>query len=296
MIEIEHFRGKCLSLEERIIDALRQDSGELGDVTTLALIEKDKLASAEFVVKANTGIISGIRVVQTIFKLTDPDIDFEVNIPDGSPVKKGDIIATVSGKARNILTAERVSLEFIRRMSGIATKTNLFVQAVEGTGTIILDTRKINPGYGELDKQAVRDGGGTNHRRNLSEMGLIKNNHIDVLGGDITLAVKLFRDKYPQIPLEVEVRNENELIVALISEPDRILLDNMSNEETQTSVYTRNRFHRETGKYIPLEASGNMTIERVRSVALTGVDYISVGELTHSVQAFDISLHINLHK
>jgi nicotinate-nucleotide pyrophosphorylase (carboxylating) len=285
-----------LSLREQITDALAKDSGEFGDVTSLALIEKEHLATAELVVKANHGVISGIEIAKLVFEIVDPEIIFNPLLKDGDAVKKGDLVARIEGRGRSILTAERIALEFMRRMSGIATNTQHFVHEVEGTGVIILDTRKILPGYGELDKQAVRDGSGTNHRSNLSEMGLIKNNHIDILGGHIALAISTFREKYPNIPLEVEVRNEEELVEALISLPDRIMLDNMDNIQTLSAVNLRNEFAKQTGIKIPLEASGNMTLERVKSVASTGVDYISVGSLTHSVEAFDLSLHISFKK
>lgn len=284
------------SLREQIQDALQKDGGPLGDVTSLALIEKERQATAEFVVKAQSGIISGLEIAQLVFEVVDQDIKFTPLSHDGDMVKKGDLVARVEGRGQSLLTAERIALEFIRRMSGIASKTAEFVKALEGTGTTILDTRKVFPGYGDLDKQAVRDGGGKNHRLNLSEMGLIKNNHIDLLDGDIALAIKIFREKYPHIPLEVEVRNEAELMTALANTPDRILLDNMSNDQTRQAIRLRNEFETTTGVKIPLEASGNMTPDRVRSVAETGVEFISVGALTHSVIAFDISLHISFNK
>lgn len=287
---------KELTLREQLRDALLKDGGPLGDVTSQALIEKDRTASAEFVIKAEAGILSGIEVASLVFEIIDPNINFTPLLHDGDPIKRGDVFATISGPARSLLAGERIALEFLRRMSGIATNTARFVQELAETNTKILDTRKILPGFGALDKQAVRDGGGTNHRQNLSEMGLIKNNHIDVLGGDIGKAIKIFREKYPHIPLEVEVRNQIELLTALINFPDRILLDNMTNEETLKSVRVRDEFYQQTNNYIPLEASGNMTLDRVKSVAQTGVDFISVGSLTHSVEAFDISMHITFNK
>src|SRR3989339_739176 len=296
MIEKMQVPEYSMGLRKRIYDALHLDQGPLGDVTSLALIEKERLATAEFVVKADGGIVSGIEVVKVVFELVDPKIEFSPLLKDGDSVKKDDVFATVTGPARSVLAGEIIALEFLRRMSGIATKTQQFVTAVEGTGATILDTRKVLPGYGELDKQAVRNGGGSNHRTNLSEMGLIKNNHIDVLEGDIAKAIQLFRAAYPNVPLEVEVRNEAELITALVNTPDRILLDNMDNEYTGMAVGIRDEFTNIHGTKIPLEASGNMTLDRVRSVAETGVEYISVGSLTHSVEAFDISLHISFNK
>lgn len=280
-----------LSLKELIKDALIKDRGPLGDVTSLATIEQSKKVMANFIVKANIGVISGLEVAKLVFSVVDPELNFKKVKKDGDEVKRGDVVATVEGKAISILAGERIALEFLRRMSGIATKTRKFVEISEGAK--ILDTRKVLPGYGELDKKAVRDGGGVNHRLNLSEMGLIKNNHIDLLGGDIRKAIKAFRNKYPEIPLEVEVRDEIELQMALENNPDRIMLDNMGDEQIRKSVKRRDIYASKTGKKIDLEASGNMNIDRVKGVCKTGVEYISVGELTHSVEAFDLSLHIN---
>ncbi len=296
MIETMQVPEYSIGLRKRLYDALQLDGGPLGDVTSLALIEKERQASAGFIVKADEGVLSGLEVARIVFEMVNPEIKFTPLLQDGDLVKRGDILATVTGPARSLLTGERNALEFLRRMSGIATKTRKFVTETAGTGATILDTRKILPGYGELDKQAVRNGGGTNHRANLSEMGLIKNNHIDILNGDIAQAIQIFREKYPRIPLEVEVRNQAELISALVNIPDRILLDNMNNDETREAVRVRDEFVKHTGVKIPLEASGNMTLERIKKVAQTGVEYISVGSLTHSVEAFDISLHISFNK
>ncbi len=279
-----------LSLETLIKHALAQDLGQKGDVTSLATISIDQQATAKLVVKAKEGTLSGLETSKLVFTTLDPQVIFIPLFIDGDKVRQGDIIAKISGPARSILATERVALEFIRRLSGIATKTNKFVEEIKDFPTKILDTRKILPGFGRLDKKAVLDGGGTNHRQNLSEMGLIKNNHIDVNGGDIQKCIALFRESYPNIPLEVEVRNQDEFDVALQNNPDRIMLDNMKNTELILAVRKRNQYK---NKYIPLEASGNMTIDRVKDVAKTGVDFISVGSLTHSVEAFDISLHIS---
>lgn len=287
---------KEISLQNLLEHSLAQDQGSKGDVTSKATISSQQQASASLVVKAKYGILSGLDTCKLVFKTQDPSIVFTPLFHDGDKIKKGDILAQIQGNARNILAAERVSLEFLRRLSGIASKTNEFVNKVKDTKTKILDTRKVLPGFGSLDKKAVRDGGGTNHRLNLSEMGLIKNNHIDVLGGDISKAIKLFRKKYPSIPLEVEVRNKKELLTALQNHPDRILLDNMTNSQMRTAVMLRNNQATKTGLSIPLEASGNMTLKRVASIAKTGVEYISAGSLTHSVEAFDISLHITFNK
>jgi len=284
-----------LSLHNLISDALRKDAGPIGDVTTKALIQTNRYVRAKCFAK-ESGVISGINLIQLVCKIAYPKIIVTVYVKNGDWVKKGGFIAELQGSARAILMSERVTLEFLRRMSGIATKTHEFVEAVAGTGVTILDTRKTFPGYGELDKQAVRDGGGTNHRANLSEMGLIKNNHIDLMGGDITKAIRLFRKAYPKVFLEVEVRNMKELTEALSQNPDRILLDNMTNVQLRSCVETRNEYTVKTNKKIPLEASGNITLARVREVARTGVEYISIGALTHTVKPLDLSLHIESSK
>jgi len=281
-----------LSLETLIKHALAQDLGKNGDITSLATISSGQQATAELVVKTKKGTLSGLDISKLVFNTLDPKIIFTPLFKDGDKIKKGDVLAKISGPARSILAAERVALEFIRRLSGIATKTNLFTEEIKEFSTKILDTRKILPGYGALDKKAVRDGGGTNHRQNLSEMGLIKNNHIDVNNGDIKKCIDLFRKSNPNIPLEVEVRNQGEFEIALQNNPDRIMLDNMNNRDLLIAVSKRNNYK---NKYVPLEASGNMTLDRVKEVAQTGVDYISVGSLTHSVEAFDISLHITFN-
>ncbi len=281
-----------LSLETLIKHALAQDLGKNGDITSLATISSGQQATAELVVKTKKGTLSGLDISKLVFNTLDPKIIFTPLFKDGDKIKKGDVLAKISGPARSIFAAERVALEFIRRLSGIATKTNLFTEEIKEFSTKILDTRKILPGYGALDKKAVRDGGGTNHRQNLSEMGLIKNNHIDVNNGDIKKCIDLFRKSNPNIPLEVEVRNQGEFEIALQNNPDRIMLDNMNNRDLLIAVSKRNNYK---NKYVPLEASGNMTLDRVKEVAQTGVDYISVGSLTHSVEAFDISLHITFN-
>jgi len=274
-----------------ITDALYKDLGPKGDITTHSIVRPDIWARAKCF-SNESGVVSGIKVAQLVFKIGDPKITVNAYQNDGELVKRNDIVLEVIGPAQSILSRERVALEFLRRMSGIATKTREFVGAVAGTGVTILDTRKTFPGYGELDKQAVRDGGGTNHRMNLSEMGLIKNNHIDLIGGDITKAIQLFRKAYPKVFLEVEVRTKKELAEALSQHPDRILLDNMTDIQLRKAVKTRNEYAAKTHKKVQLEASGAMTLLRVREVSRIGVEYISVGELTHTVKPLDLSLHI----
>jgi len=262
--------------------ALAEDIGS-GDVTTDSIVPPHLIAQGEFVVK-ETGVIAGLSFVQWIFRLADESVVYSPLIPEGSPVTTGDVVATVRGPARSILTVERTALNFLQRMSGIATLTRRYVDAVAGTRVVILDTRKTAPGLRALDKWAVRLGGGSNHRMGLYDMVLIKDNHIEVAGG-ITEAVRRVRSHDPGLPVEVEVKNLAEFDEALTLDVDRIMLDNMSLEEMREAV------RRANGR-VKIEASGGVTLERVKAIAATGVDYISVGALTHSVKALDISLEI----
>lgn len=264
-----------------ITSALLED-GYNNDVTTLNLIDKNRMLSGNFVAKAN-GIVSGVDVAQAVFKHINPKIQFSIHKPNGSYVNRGTSIATVSGPMRDILRGERVALNFMQRMSGIATITNQFAQEVKGTDALILDTRKTTPLLRLFERQAVRDGGGTNHRYNLSDRVLIKDNHIAAVGS-ITEAVELAKKKVdPSILVEVEVETKEEFLEALDTKCDIIMLDNMDNEMMRELVEINN--HKKK-----LEASGNMSLKRVRSVAMLGVDYISVGALTHSYKSLDISL------
>jgi nicotinate-nucleotide pyrophosphorylase (carboxylating) len=264
--------------------ALDEDIGD-GDVTTNTTIPIEAMASGEFIAKAE-GIVAGLQVAQLAFELVDARVQFLTLIHDGEEVKHGDVIATVSGSARALLTAERTALNFMQRMSGIATLTHRFVEAIKFSHAIILDTRKTAPGLRLLDKWAVRLGGGQNHRIGLYDMVLIKDNHIAAVGS-ITEAVKRVRSLDRQHrPIEVEVKNLAELREALALKPDRILLDNMSPDKMREAVKI-------TARRVPLEASGNVSLESIADIAATGVDFISIGALTHSVRALDISLELD---
>ena len=263
--------------------ALTEDLGD-GDVTTLNTIPPDAAYTGDFLVKA-PGVIAGLQVAARVFAALDPAVQFQAFVPDGDRVDRGDIVATVTGPGRAILSGERVALNLLQRMSGIATATRRYVDAVSGTRAVILDTRKTVPGLRVLDKWAVRLGGGRNHRIGLYDMALIKDNHIAAVGS-ITEAVRRVRAGDPrQRPIEVEVTNLDQLREALASAIDRILLDNMSHEMMRAAVEIA------AGK-IPLEASGNVTLDTVAAIAVTGVDFISVGALTHSVKALDVSLDL----
>jgi nicotinate-nucleotide pyrophosphorylase (carboxylating) len=263
--------------------ALAEDLGR-GDVTTDSIVPAGTPAHGQFIAKA-AGVIAGWDAVAAVFAALDRHVALQPIVHDGRDVRAGTVIGTVDGPARALLSGERVALNFLQRMSGIATLTRAFVRAVEGTRAIILDTRKTAPGLRPLDRLAVRLGGGTNHRFGLFDMALIKENHITAAGG-VTSAVRRVRANAPAgVPIEVEVRSLDELREALDLGPDRILLDNMDAVEMREAV-------RIAGGRVPLEASGGVRLETVAEIARTGVNYISVGALTHSVRALDISLEL----
>jgi nicotinate-nucleotide pyrophosphorylase (carboxylating) len=263
--------------------ALREDIGD-GDVTTRSTVPAQALLTGRFIAK-EAGIVAGLEVARLTFTMLDESVEFIPHLADGGHVAAGQVIATVGGPGRALLGGERVALNFLQRMSGIASLAHSFVTAVQGTPAIILDTRKTAPGLRLLDKWAVRLGGAQNHRSGLYDMVLIKDNHIAAVGG-ITQAVQRVRARDRQKrPIEVEVKDLAELQEALALTVDRIMLDNMSLDQMREAV-------RMTGGRVPLEASGNVTLENVAAVAATGVDYISVGALTHSVRALDISLKL----
>ena len=272
-------------VEQIITLALNEDIGT-GDITTLSTIPEDKTATGRFVAKEDM-IICGIDLAKHIFGRVDPSIEMKANFKDGDAVKKGDVIAVVSGNAQNVLTGERTALNFMQRLTGIATRTHASVAEVAGTNAKITDTRKTTPGLRVLEKYAVRVGGGTNHRFNLADGVLIKDNHIAVSGG-IKNAVKNARAVIPHtLKIEVEVETKEQLAEALDAGADIIMLDNMSNELMRECVGIV------AGRAL-VEASGNMGEKSLREVAETGVDIISIGALTHTVKAADISLKFQI--
>lgn len=270
---------------EILIDlAFREDIGN-GDITTESLIPVHERRSAFLVAKA-PGIVAGTGIVEMVFSRLDPQLEWQPKVEDGDRVEWGDVIAEFSASYRALLSGERTALNFLQRLSGIATASNDYVQALAGYKTRILDTRKTLPGFRLLDKYAVRAGGGTNHRIGLYDMVMIKDNHIAVAGG-IGNAVKTTRKRLgSEIKIEVETTNLEEVKEAVESGADIIMLDNMDNSTMREAVRLI------AGKALT-EASGNMTVERLREVAETGVDFISVGALTHSVTALDISQRIS---
>ncbi len=272
-----------LQVLEIISRALAEDIGS-GDITSEWTIPADLRLRGDLLVK-QVGVIAGLEVAALVFATVDPAIQFTPLANDGDRVTRGTVVARVSGPARSILTAERTALNFLQRMSGIATDTRRFVDAVSGTRAVILDTRKTCPGLRLLDKWAVRLGGAQNHRTGLYDMVLIKDNHIAAAGG-ITQAVKRVRERIPRgILVEVEVKTLAELDEALALGVDRIMLDNMTLDDIREAV------RRAQGR-VKLEVSGGVSLSTVTKIAATGVDYISVGALTHSPQALDISLEL----
>lgn len=278
--------GKTENIEQHpdiiqcIHRALAEDIGS-GDVTTNSIVSPDSRMSAKIIAKQD-GIAAGLGVAKAVFDILDQSVQFDQLVQDGTAVVNRTTLARVSGPARSLLTAERVALNFLCRMSGIATLTRQFVDTIQGTKAAILDTRKTAPGLRAADKLAVRLGGGQNHRVGLYDMILIKDNHID-FAGSLQTAVAKARAANAGLQIEVETRTLDDVQAALDLEVDWIMLDNMSCEMMKQAVKMNAGRAR-------LEASGNVTLQNVRQVAETGVDYISIGALTHSVKVFDASL------
>jgi nicotinate-nucleotide pyrophosphorylase (carboxylating) len=286
-------------IDRIIANALAEDIGD-GDVTTLNTISPDALLRGVFLAK-EAGVVAGLEVVRRVFAQLDPAVELEFTVADGERVEPRQVFGLIRGPGRALLTGERVALNFLQRMSGIATLTRRYVDAAAGTRAVILDTRKTAPGLRTLDKWAVRLGGGQNHRIGLYDMAMIKDNHIAAVGG-IAEAVQRVRAGDPLgRPVEVEVTTLDQLLEALAQPIDRILLDNMSLAQMREAVQIAATPPARTAspsedwqswRRIPLEASGNVNLDTVAAIAATGVDYISSGALTHSVRALDISLDI----
>jgi nicotinate-nucleotide pyrophosphorylase (carboxylating) len=266
-----------------LIDMSLSEDATFEDVTTQAIIPHELEGQGIIVAKAQ-GIVAGLPILERVYKRIDPSIVVSSNTPEGYPVIAGDAVATVSGSLAGIITGERIGLNFLCHLSGIASLTSKFVDAVACYGTIIIDTRKTTPGWRMLEKYAVRVGGGRNHRVALNDMVLIKDNHIAV-AGSVTEAIQRVLGAQVKVPIEVEVNNLSQLEEAISFPVDRILLDNMNSETMRKAVQLAN-------KRVPLEASGGITLDKIIDVAATGVDYISIGVLTHSAPALDFSLEI----
>lgn len=265
-----------------IKQALEEDIGS-GDVTTDPIVSPDAQASGEIIAK-QSGVVAGLAIAEAVFRLLDHDVRFNAKVTEGSQVERGTVLAELSGSARALLTAERTALNYLGRMSGIATLTRRFVDQTTGTRGKILDTRKTAPGLRVIDKLAVQYGGGYNHRHGLYDMILIKDNHID-FAGSLAEAVRLACASGSELETEVEARTVEDVETAIQLGVQRILLDNMTSETMKQAVTI-------TAGRAKLEASGNVTLDTVRQVAETGVDFISVGELTHSAKVFDVSLKL----
>jgi nicotinate-nucleotide pyrophosphorylase (carboxylating) len=274
-------------LDARLLEFLAEDVGS-GDVTTDAIVSADAVASAEIVAKSEC-VVSGLPVSRRVFELLDPTLSWEERTRPGSKVPPGTTLARLSGKARAILTAERVALNLLQRTCGIATATRRYVEAVAGTGCRILDTRKTAPGLRAFDRAAVRDGGASNHRFGLFDRVLIKDNHRALAGG-VTAALEAVRRAAPdRMTVEVEVESEENLREAVAGGADVLLIDN----QTPEIVSRWSRVARAGSRSPEIEASGKVDLATVREYALAGADSISVGRLTHSVEAADISLEIS---
>jgi nicotinate-nucleotide pyrophosphorylase (carboxylating) len=272
-----------LYIHDTVMSALKEDM-PLGDITTDNIIGSEDVSKAEFLAKQDA-VIAGLDVAKHVFEVLDSNVRFTAIVNDGDKVKKGDIIATVSGSTRALLKAERTALNFMQRLSAIATITNRYVLKVQGLPVKITDTRKTTPGLRLLEKYAVSAGGGSNHRFSLSDGVLIKDNHIAAAGG-ITNAIERVRGSIPHtVKIEVEVESIEEVQEALDCKADIIMLDNMTDNQMSEAVSLIN-------KRALVEASGNMTEETIYDVALTGVDIISIGKLTHSANSIDISMNI----
>ena len=263
--------------------ALKDDVGE-GDITTDNIVPSELRRKAKMVAKSD-GVVAGLPVAEMVFRKLDLDLIWNELTPDGSKVKKGDVLVEFEGTYRALLTGERTALNFLQRLSGIATMSAIYADAVKDFQTVILDTRKTLPGFNKLDKYAVKTGGASNHRLGLHDMAMIKDNHIEVAGG-IAAAVKAVRASVEHgIKIEVETTTLAQVQEAIDSKADVIMLDNMDLETMRKGVQL-------IAGRAKIEASGNITLERLRDVAATGVDYISIGALTHSVSAMDISQRI----
>jgi nicotinate-nucleotide pyrophosphorylase (carboxylating) len=267
--------------------ALEEDLGE-GDWTTQWTIPEAHRSRAVVVAKQSL-VVAGIDCVRDVFRAVDPDLAVELVVPDGERVEAGTVLVRVEGRTRGLLVGERTALNFLGRLSGIATFTRRFVDAVAGTGVRILDTRKTTPGWRLLEKAAVRSGGGVNHRAGLHDMVLVKDNHADACGGVARAARAAIEANDQGLAVEVEVRTLEELEEVLPLRPDRILLDNMGPDTLRAAVA---RVRREGAERPETEASGNVTLATVRAVAETGVDLISIGALTHSAPCADVSLRV----
>ena len=266
-----------------VVRAALEEDRAFADVTTLATVPADRPAGAALVART-PGVVAGIALAVEAFRQIDPAVRVEVAVHDGEAVERGMVVAAIEGPARAILSAERVALNFVQRLSGVATLTARYVAAVQGTRAEIVDTRKTTPGWRDLEKYAVRCGGGSNHRRDLSDAVLIKDNHLAACDGDVRIAVARAKELAPEgMVVQVECDTLEQVDAAHAAGAHGVLLDNMALDDLRESVRT-------CGEHCVTEASGGVTLETVRAIAETGVDRISVGALTHSAPALDLAL------
>ena len=279
-------KSKDQLIDDLLTLAFAEDVGD-GDHTTLSTIPADEMGRQHLLVKEE-GILAGVKMARRVFAKFDPELKMTVFINDGAHVKPGDIAFVVEGKVRSLLQTERIMLNIMQRMSGIATVTAKYQQRLEGLKTKVLDTRKTTPGLRLLEKEAVKIGGGENHRIGLFDMILIKDNHVDFAGGikeAVAAAKKYCKEKGKDLKIEQEVRNEDEIRQALEAGVDRIMLDNFTPERTREAV----KLIRSINPAVEIESSGGITLDTMRAYGECGVDFISVGALTHSVKGLDMS-------
>jgi nicotinate-nucleotide pyrophosphorylase (carboxylating) len=274
----------ALKAAHALIELALNDDVGTGDITTDNIIPAGATRKARMIAKAN-GVVAGLPVAEMVFRKLDPNLIWNEKVNEGDRIKKGDVLVEFEGTYRALLTGERTALNFLQRLSGIATMSAKYAHAVKDFQTVILDTRKTMPGFNKLDKYAVKAGGASNHRHGLHDMAMIKDNHIEVAGG-ITAAVNAVRSSVDHgLKIEVETTTMAQVQEAIDARADIIMLDNMDNETMRQAVQL-------IAGRAKIEASGNITLERLREVAATGVDFISIGALTHSVNALDISQRI----
>jgi nicotinate-nucleotide pyrophosphorylase (carboxylating) len=272
---------------EALVDAaLREDLGSGLDATTVATIPANQIATAQFNAK-KSGVVAGLFAAQAVLEIAgNSAIKFDKQISEGSKVEAGQLIFEATGKVTDLLLAERTALNFLSRLSGIATTSSIWVEAVKGTNCVVRDTRKTTPGWREIEKFAVRMGGATNHRMNLSDAALIKDNHIAATGS-IANAINDVRSKFPNLSIEVEIDHLDQMEEAIAGKVDLILLDNMSPDQCKLAV-------KQCAGRTKLEASGGITLENARDYAMSGVDFIAIGALTHSAAILDIGLDLKV--
>lgn len=300
-LQIFHMKTKDELIDDLLNLAFAEDVGD-GDHTTLSTIPAEARGKSRLLIKEE-GILSGVNIARQVLAKIDPELKMEVFINDGTRVKPGDVAFTVEGSVRSLLVAERTMLNIMQRMSGVATMTAIYQSRLEGLHTKVLDTRKTTPGMRLLEKEAVKIGGGSNHRIGLFDMILIKDNHVDFAGGitqAVSAAKQWCKDNGKNLQIELEVRNTDEIDQALEAGVDRIMLDNFTPARTREAVERIRAYvapaetlaadpHKHSGKDIEIESSGGITLDTLRSYGECGVDFISVGALTHSVKGLDMS-------